>query len=60
MAISSHISTNPELAGLIGWKYTPLTSIEHDWTHESLMSRGCVYDLNGNYIARPFVKFFNG
>lgn len=59
MSVMKHTSTRPELAGLVGYKYTPETVYNHSWDHESLVSRGVVYDEDGNFVARPFEKFFN-
>ncbi|MFN8633776.1 MAG: RNA ligase [Chloroflexota bacterium] len=40
--------------------YTPKTQFDRNWTRETELSRGLIYDTRDNTIlARPFVKFFN-
>src|SRR5574344_2257487 len=57
--VFEHASKNPELKGLRGYKYTAEAVYSREWPFEALVSRGIVYDENGNVVAFPFRKFFN-
>lgn len=58
MSTRMHFSSNPELAGLVGFKYDEVTVYSRKWDFDSLISRGIVYSDRA-IVAFPFVKFFN-
>jgi len=48
-----------EEAPLIIFNYTNKAQYDWHWTKATKQCRGLIVDQNGNYIARPFPKFFS-
>lgn len=57
---SGHVNcqVHPELPLLI-WNYSKTCGYEGAWDDITLQCRGLITDLDGQIVARPFIKFFN-
>ena len=49
---------HPE-ADLFIYNYSAKTQYERIWNEITLACRGLILDAEGNFVARPFAKFFN-
>ena len=52
------VQKHPE-AGLFIYNYSPKVQYEKLWNEVTLKTRGLILDVDMNYVARPFGKFFN-
>ena len=53
-----YTKVSPE-GDLILFNYSPLAMVHNRWNEYERISRGLVFDAEGNIIALPFAKFFN-